>query len=191
MAGGVGATFAVPLYRSVRFGTAGTRRKGVEVRFVWAVRDRAEAGWGVEELGRGGDGSGDVGFEGVKGLVEVFVTRSSREVDDVPGSKAIKRGSVSQVGDEAETVELMDRRSEIDRMSEERKDGDEPGIVFKSGRPHLEGFVEELFQAAGSDGRVAVLVCGPGDMARDLRKSVGKWVRRGRRVFWHAEVFGL
>jgi len=36
-----------------------------------------------------------------------------------------------------------------------------------------------------------VFVCGPAGMGRQVRKDVGRWVQRGRRVYWHAEEFGL
>jgi len=57
-------------------------------------------------------------------------------------------------------------------------------------RPDLGKIVDEVFRH-GLEERVAVLVCGPTKMARELRKHVGKWVGRGREVFWHDEGFGL
>ena len=57
-------------------------------------------------------------------------------------------------------------------------------------RPDLKKIVDEVFQQ-GLEEKVAVLVCGPSSMARELRKHVGSWVGRGREVFWHNESFGL
>ena len=56
-------------------------------------------------------------------------------------------------------------------------------------RPDLGKIVDEVFRA-GNEERVAVLVCGPARMARELRKHVGKWVGRGREVWFHDESFG-
>ena len=67
------------------------------------------------------------------------------------------------------------------------------GVAFvKYGRPDLRGVIDEVFGKEGrSKGveRVAVLVCGPQGLGRDLRREVGKWVWRGRDVFWHEESF--
>lgn len=57
-------------------------------------------------------------------------------------------------------------------------------------RPDLGKIVDEVFRF-GNEETVAVLVCGPKKMSRELRKYVGKWVNIGREVFWHDESFGL
>lgn len=73
------------------------------------------------------------------------------------------------------------------------------GLAFvRYGRPDLRAVVDEGFGGRGGqdrDGkgngveRAAVLVCGPHRLGRDLRREVGKWVWRGREVFWHEESF--
>ena len=73
------------------------------------------------------------------------------------------------------------------------------GLAFmRYGRPDLELVVGQVFgqgegKTADAKGksmeRVAVLVCGPQSLGRDLRREVGKWVWRGREVFWHEESF--
>lgn len=61
--------------------------------------------------------------------------------------------------------------------------------VPRRSRPDLKAVVDERF---GHDAyeNVAVLVCGPRGMGKALRKEVGRWVKRGREVFWHEEGFG-
>lgn len=56
-------------------------------------------------------------------------------------------------------------------------------------RPHLGAIVDSVFRK-GKGERVAVLVCGPAGMARELRRDVGKWVGKGRDVWFHDESFG-
>ncbi|KHO01004.1 Ferric reductase, NAD binding protein [Metarhizium album ARSEF 1941] len=56
-------------------------------------------------------------------------------------------------------------------------------------RPNIEKIVDDTFRGS-SDESVAVLVCGPVEMARELQQRVGPWVMKGRRVWWHNETFG-
>ncbi|KAL7619799.1 hypothetical protein AAE478_010344 [Parahypoxylon ruwenzoriense] len=55
-------------------------------------------------------------------------------------------------------------------------------------RPDLRKIVDDLFKQ-GVEDRVAVLVCGPEAMVRELRSCVGVWVKKGRNVWWHNESF--
>jgi hypothetical protein len=57
-------------------------------------------------------------------------------------------------------------------------------------RPDWARLVDDVFRLGGEE-RVAVLVCGPHGMARDVRAEVDRWVARGRAVLWHDETFGL
>ncbi|XHG08993.1 hypothetical protein AWENTII_012075 [Aspergillus wentii] len=66
--------------------------------------------------------------------------------------------------------------------------GGEELIGAKKGRPDLRAIVEETF--SDGDESVAVVFCGPKDMGRDVRGYIGKWVKRGRYVWWHEESFG-
>jgi hypothetical protein len=56
-------------------------------------------------------------------------------------------------------------------------------------RPDLRKIVDGTFRH-GNEERVAVLVCGPKQMARELREQVGRWVKKGRDVYFHDESFG-
>lgn len=56
-------------------------------------------------------------------------------------------------------------------------------------KPNLRKIVDETFKH-GNEERIAVLVCGPAQMARELRTHVGRWVEKGRDVFFHDESFG-
>ncbi len=161
MAGGVGATFALPVYRDLR------KRGGRGVGMVWAVRRREEAGGLVEE----GEG------------VQVFVT--GREEGGGLGDGEGEEGGIEleeRVGLLSGTQEEV---IEADSVEMERAQT----IDFQKGRPDLCTIVDEVFKG-GEEGRIAVLVCGPVGMGRSLRKEVGRWVEQGREVFWHKEEFG-
>ncbi|KAI8960352.1 hypothetical protein F5Y11DRAFT_358536 [Daldinia sp. FL1419] len=55
-------------------------------------------------------------------------------------------------------------------------------------RPDLRQIVDDFFRQ-GVEERVAVLVCGPEGMARELRSHVGVWAKKGRNIWWHNEGF--
>lgn len=67
--------------------------------------------------------------------------------------------------------------------------GDGTGNITETGRPDLRAIVDRTFRH-GDHERVAVLVCGPAGMAKELRAHVDTWVTRGRDVWWHDEAFG-
>lgn len=56
-------------------------------------------------------------------------------------------------------------------------------------RPDLARIVDSVF-AHGNEERVAVLICGPEGMAEELKKEVGRWIGRGRDVWFWNEAFG-
>lgn len=56
-------------------------------------------------------------------------------------------------------------------------------------RPDFREIVGGIMEKKGVR-RVAVLVCGPQSMVRDLRGELGTWVGKGVEVWWHAESFG-
>ncbi|KAH8819659.1 ferric reductase-like protein like transmembrane component [Xylogone sp. PMI_703] len=160
VAGGVGATFILPIYRSLKeqLDDAASSDK---VTFIWSMRSAAEASWAIDSEERS--------LVNVDEDIKLFVTRG--KFDDVDGANE----RVSQDG----TVEL----EELNRVEE--------SIKVRGGhhRPHLQKIVDDTF-SHGKEERVAVLVCGPKDMANELRKHVGDWVKKGRDVWWHDETFG-
>lgn len=56
-------------------------------------------------------------------------------------------------------------------------------------RPNIEKIVDDMFRGSVDDS-VAVLVCGPAEMTREVQRRVRPWVMKGRRVWWHNETFG-
>jgi NAD(P)H-flavin reductase len=63
------------------------------------------------------------------------------------------------------------------------------GGEVRFGRPDIPWLVGRSF--ARVKGKIAVLVCGPRTLSRQLREEVGTHVVSGRDVYWHEEEFGL
>lgn len=73
-------------------------------------------------------------------------------------------------------VEMLDLADEEGKKKRRRVDvGEVVDVVFRKGEGE----------------RVAVIVCGPGGMAREVRTAVGRWVKKGRDVWLHEEEFGF
>ncbi|KAI1098357.1 metalloreductase Fre8 [Jackrogersella minutella] len=149
VAGGVGATFILPLYRMIA-----NENPAARVQMVWAVRGAGDATWPVTSTSES-----PLDDENI----QLFLT----------GNIFANTSGNPRLSNESEAVELTSISSD-------------PGYIHK--RPDLQKIVDDLFRQ-GVEDRVAVLVCGPEEMARELRSYVGAWVKKGRNVWWHNESF--
>lgn len=163
VAGGVGATFTIPIYRELRDQLETQGKSSDHIQLIWTMRSSAEASWASESPESGLSLAEDEN-------VHVFFTRGSTSERNHPEDANPPDGSV-----ELQTMQEINAP-----------------ISTGGGRdrPDLRKIVDETFRHGGED-RVAVLVCGPKGMARELRRHVSRWVDRGREVFWHDESFGL
>ncbi|KAH9905847.1 ferric reductase like transmembrane component [Xylariomycetidae sp. FL2044] len=152
VAGGVGATFIIPIYRSIL-----KQNPAAHAQMIWAVRGAGDATWPVsrEEESILTDDN-----------VQLFLTGDLFESSSNDAGPSI--GS--------DGIEMSGFRDQS-RYS-----------VNQSRRPNLKKIVDDLFRL-GQEDRIAVLVCGPNGMARELRKCVGEWAKKGRDVWWHHEGF--
>lgn len=180
VAGGVGATFTLPIYRSL-LQNVGRESPALRsrIRSIWSVRRIANASWGLQYLQ-------EDGIEAPLGGFEVFVSRpfeSSGETTE----DSIELGERGQLLEGAEGVE----------SGESRNDENNPifnNVKIHQGRPNLKHIVDDVFmnidkKSENGKLKVAVLVCGPTEMGRNLRKEVGRWTKKGIDVFWHNEEF--
>ncbi|RYP63338.1 hypothetical protein DL771_009323 [Monosporascus sp. 5C6A] len=154
VAGGVGASFVLPIYRFIM-----SEKPGAGVTMVWAVRSASDATWLPEDASRSI-------LEDEK--VQLYLTGDILE-------------SMSGTG----TLGGGDTELEMDHLSQ-RQHKYSPDRNRR--RPDLRKIVDDIFKH-GVEERVAVLVCGPEGMAHELRRYVGTWVRKGRKVWWHNESF--
>ncbi|KAI0023956.1 ferric reductase like transmembrane component [Xylariomycetidae sp. FL0641] len=151
VAGGVGATFILPLYRAIL-----SENPTARVKMAWAVRDAGDATWAVSE--------------NEKSILEddnvdLYLTGGFENDDDGASGEGTELRSMSKVPKPGSHAAAQSHR-----------------------RPDLQHIVDNTFKHSAED-RVAVLVCGPDAMVRDLRSCVGKWARKGRHVWWHDESF--
>lgn len=159
VAGGVGATFIMPLYQYI---SADNPTAAVEM--VWAVREAAEATWPESRTEKSWNAIED-------DKIKLYLTGRIAEEENVGRSSS----SSSRSGEDLELDEIQTKNG--------------VAVVTSHRRPDLKKIVDDLFKANLED-RVAVVVCGPDNMAKELRRHVGAWVRKGRDVFWHDEGFG-
>ena len=167
VAGGVGATFVMPIYRNIVEHEGVFRSANPQIRFVWAVRKLAETQWAFPS-----SDEDETELEDARNTVEVYITRPS--------------GANLQMDDTGEDIELTEAEQLMpfqDGMEKARK-----GMTVHAGRPDIGGIASEVF--TNSFGSVAVLVCGPQAMTEELREQVGRWMKGGRDIYWHCETFG-
>lgn len=150
VAGGVGATFAVPLYHAIN-----AENSIPHVELIWAIRSAGDATW-ASSTPTGKSLLDD-------DQVQLFLT----------GDMGVSDDSDNAAGVEMDSIPPRATRSS----------------VRNSKRPDLKKIVDETFRKSQLD-NVAILVCGPTEMARELRNSVTPWVMKGRNVWWHNESFG-
>ncbi len=162
VAGGVGATFAVPIYRAILHDA-----HNAKVDLVWAVRGAGDATWAVEGQGAKSILSHD--------NVHIFLTGDILESGSASSSTGRSPGNGS--GD----VELNPLHRDRSR--------NRYAALHSRKRPDLKNVVDDAFKQ-GNEERVAVLVCGPDEMGREVREHVRSWVMRGRSAWFHNETFG-
>jgi hypothetical protein len=180
VAGGIGATFTVPLYRSILHDNP-----NVKVQMIWAVRGAGEATWALTGTGKGKSILDDEN-------VHIFLTGDILEPGNNSGvaakSRVATRSRTSGEASNASAGVEGDGEVEMSAMYRDRRRGRYTSNHNRK-RPDLKKIVDDTFKH-GSDERVAVVVCGPEEMGRELREHVGAWVMKGRSVFWHNEGFG-
>lgn len=180
VAGGVGATFTLPIYRSLMQNVSRespTLRS--KIRSIWSVRKIADASWGLQYLQ-------EDGVEAPLGGFEVFVSRPPESSEETATEDSIELDERGQLLEGAEGVD----------NGESLNDENNPtfNVKIHQGRANLKHIVDDVFSnidkiSENGKLKVAVLVCGPTDMGRNLRKEVGRWVKRRIDVFWHNEKF--
>lgn len=174
IAGGVGATFVVPLYRTLLADLSpspGSRRRQ-NVAFVWVVRDAEETQWAIPEDGRERVGMAE--------RMTVFATRGE-------GGDGVDQKNGG--GDDGEDEEGIELERLLPAGSAGSATGSQ-GWQINHGRPDLGDMVDKAFSHTTEDTKVAVFVCGPRSMADEVRRKCGKWI--GKKDMWlHVEAFGL
>lgn len=170
VAGGVGATYALPIYVALLDARGGTS----DIKFLWLVRTLDDARWGIALLESLGSAAVDV---------DIYVTRQVQAPAPAQPSSAqtgLKihtttttrtRPLLSSILND--TTALFTPSSPSASTSTKHPDHHHPNVIL----PY---------------DKLTVLTCGPPALTRDLRKEVGRHVLlHGREVEWFEEQFGL
>jgi NAD(P)H-flavin reductase len=165
IAGGVGATFALPVYRALLRDSP-----AAHVQLVWAIRTAGEATWAVSS-----DETTHTGSVLQDPHVQLFLTGDMGLLPGAAYDEAVDGSQGYEMG--------MATRS----WRRQRQPGLGAGQNRK--RPNLQHIIDDTFRQ-GLEEPVAVLVCGPAEMARETRRRVRPWAMRGRKIWWHDENFG-
>ncbi|KAK2038678.1 ferric reductase like transmembrane component [Colletotrichum somersetense] len=165
VAGGVGATFTIPIYQAILQDNPNTK-----VDLVWSVRSASDVTWTMAA----GKSTKSV-LDGPN--VQIYYTGDALN-SDATGPMAGLPTETSPAGG-----------MEMNAMSPSGSRGNRLTSEQHRKRPDLRKIVDDVFKK-GAEERVAVLVCGPSTMGREVREYVGAWVMRGREVLWHNEGFG-
>ncbi|KAH8719202.1 ferric reductase like transmembrane component-domain-containing protein [Phaeosphaeriaceae sp. PMI808] len=193
VAGGVGATFIMPVYRSIVEHEDPTPA-GTQIRCIWAVQKLAETQWafpssassnGQHEDDKDAATNGAC-LLGSQNAVEVYVTRPSGpnlQVD--PPASGIFAVDPDGEDEDGEDIEMAENEQLL--SMEEQMDKPLKGMVIKSGRPKLDVIVDEVLSKGM---RTAVICCGPKRLTEELKRNVEAWVKKGHEVFWYDETFG-
>ncbi|KAF2106336.1 ferric reductase NAD binding domain-containing protein [Lophiotrema nucula] len=162
IAGGIGATFILPVYQSIQREFEEQNMPPRPTKFIWVAKTEADVAWATSSRE---DYSAEDGSS-----IDVFLTGRERE----------SRPMNEHVAEEGTELQVQQRKDYLEKS----------GWSFASGRPDLRQCVDDFFHHASETEPVAVLVCGPRGLVRDLRSEVGRWVDRGQNIWWHEEHFG-
>jgi len=197
VAGGVGATFVVPIYRQLLADLSpskGSYRRQ-KVHFVWIARSRAEVMWAMP-----GDKKEREGFTE---RLSVYLTgsaaanggfavgRDAEEEEDDGGNGKDK----TAFGEPDDGIELEEREKLLDNNNNSTIEPPTSDLLTTHpGRPDLANLVNRTFSLghAREKEKVAIVVCGPKSLTAALRAKTERWVvEAGREVWFWEEGFAL
>lgn len=185
IAGGVGATFVVPLYRQLLAdlspGKGSYRRQ--KVSFVWIARTKSEVVWAVPADQREKEGFAE--------RLKICLTGINVEGDDTVMDYDDDVDTAA-IGEDEDGIELEEQKQLLSNTAQSSSNGSADVNDFPTftGRPDTGRLVQKAF-SHGSKERVAIVVCGPKTLSHDLRREVAPWIKRGREVWFHDESFSL
>ncbi|KIW97300.1 uncharacterized protein Z519_02692 [Cladophialophora bantiana CBS 173.52] len=177
VAGGIGATYVLPIYLALLASRRRRRRGGRQlIKMVWLVKTLADAQWGLEFLA-------SRSREGLELDVDIYITlSSSTDGPDIPTTSSSlpsllknKGLNIHQLGHRPNLAPIIDEV--FLASSSSSSSSSSPGsLALPDPDPE----------------EVTVFVCGPRGLSSAVRGIVGRRViSEGRRVSWFEEVFGF
>lgn len=167
IAGGVGATFTLPIYHAIQ-----TDMPAARTQLVWAIRAAGDATWAVAETT---DASAKSVLEDPN--IQLYLTGDT-------GSGSTANGEASSGTNSMEMQPMATSNSGRRQAASAARSGDR-----NRKRPDLTKIIDEAFRLSAG-GKVAIIVCGPKAMMADVRRATRPWVMKGHRLWWHKESFG-
>ena len=190
VAGGVGATFIVPLYRQLLADLSpskGSYRRQ-KVRFLWAARSRLEVVWALPEA--------PTEREGFVERLNVCLTGSpsGAVLSSASEGFAVREGAKDDkaaYGEPEDGIELEEQKELLSSgLDSSAVANGHDGFPTTTGRPNLARIVDQTFAHSATE-QVAIVVCGPKSLNQTLRKEVSRYVRRRREVWFWEESFAF
>lgn len=184
VAGGIGATFIVPLYRQLLLDLSpskGSHRRQ-KVNFLWVARAVADVTWALP-----------IDAKEREGFTERMHVYLTKDMSDVSTSETVPDYAEDDglgVAGTQEGIELEEQKELLPNDANSAAEKNAQGLAVHAGRPDLGKVVAQVF-SGGSAERVAIVVCGPRGLSQTLRERVAPWVRHGRDVWYWEESFAL
>ena len=187
VAGGVGATFILPLYRQLLSdlspGIGSYRRQ--KVNFVWIARSASEVTWAVPTT----DQREKEGFvERLKICITGGASAAATAEDEIDAAAAAIDGND---GIELEEQKQLLADDDVVVVPTAAARSSSKDLPIYAGRPDLRRLVHQALSHGNNNERVAVITCGPKSLSQSLRREIAPWVKRGRDVWFHDESFSL
>ena len=170
VAGGVGATYTLPIYLAL----LDARRGTTGISLIWFVRTLEDATWGIELL------------ENVRGdiHVDLYVTKKRTVRSDPAAPNVQGKGlDIHELTTRPKLSPIIDTTlSQPSKSSSPSRNS----VISSSKRTDDPRKVKRTYD------KLTVLLCGPPALSRDVRKEVGRHVLEyGRDVEWFEEQFGF
>lgn len=187
VAGGVGATFILPIYLALQ-----AEMPLARLQMIWAIRTAGDATWAVCASSSGKSVLSDE-------RIQLFLTGDMGAAPpDRPAPKtnstATTNGDINDNGEGgSDAVELqpLPSHARIQAHRASRSGRGKPRRTAEQNRrrPDFTKIVDEAFRLSAQGG-VAIVVCGPQEMTDEVRRCVRPHVMQGRKVWYHNEHFG-
>ena len=183
VAGGVGATFVVPLYQQLLADLSPSKGsfRRANVSFVWVARSLADVTWALPS-----DQTERNGFEE---RLRLYLTRPGADVPtgtETGFATSIEEWTPDVANEPGHGLEMEEQKS----LLPDNGGAAAGGLKFSAGRPDLQRVTDQAF-GHGPTEKVGVVVCGPLGLRREMREHVGRWVGRSREVWYWEEAFAL
>jgi NAD(P)H-flavin reductase len=162
IAGGVGGTFILPIYRQLLKDFV-ARPKKHHLTMHWIARSSLDIAWAVEAR--------NLQEPGFKDNLRVHITQGVPDANRSPDDNS-------------------DGDAYTDEKSPSFEAINDPLLMLESsfGRPCIEQMIADTF-CEEHGGCTAIVVCGPSKLITHVRKETSAWVRKGRQCYWIAEKF--